>query len=57
MSSNKIRLAKRGDPAADTAALERDHRKRHGTGIDRLVHALYGLTPAEIKLVEESAGR
>jgi len=33
--------------AAEVSAWERE--------IDRLVYALYGLTPAEIKLVEESA--
>jgi hypothetical protein len=38
---------KRQDPGADTTALEQE--------IDRLVSALYGLTPAEIKLVKESA--
>ncbi len=41
--------AKRANPAADTSALERE--------IDGLVYALYGLTPAEIKIVEESAKR
>lgn len=31
--------AKRRDAGADTTALEQDHRKRHGAGIDRLVYA------------------
>jgi hypothetical protein len=39
-------------PGWTRANWKRDHRKQHGTGIDRLVYALYGLTPAEIKLVE-----
>ena len=41
-----ILAAKRAGPAADTTALERE--------IDRHVYALYGLTPDEIKLVEDS---
>ncbi len=52
--ADRILAAKRRDAGADTTALEQDHRKRHGTGIDRLVYALYGLIPAEIKLVDES---
>jgi len=43
----KIFAAKQPDPKADTAALEQE--------IDQLVYRLYDLTPAEIKLVEESA--
>ena len=46
---NRILAAKRQQPGADTTALEQE--------IDRLVYALYGLTPAEIKLVEASASR
>ena len=42
-----VLAAKRADPAADTSALERE--------IDQRVYALYGLTPEEIKLVEERA--
>jgi len=41
--------AKQRDAEADTTALERE--------IDRLVYDLYGLTPAEIKLVEESSAQ
>ena len=40
----KILAAKQRDPAADTRALEAE--------IDRLVYALYGLTPEEIEIVE-----
>jgi hypothetical protein len=36
--------AKQRDAEADTSALERE--------IDKLVYALYGLTPEEIKIVE-----
>jgi hypothetical protein len=43
----KILTAKRKDPEADTTRWEDE--------IDRLVFELYGLTSAEIKLVEESA--
>jgi len=43
---NRILAAKRRNPGADVTTLERE--------IDRLVYALYCLTPAEIKLVEES---
>jgi type I restriction-modification system DNA methylase subunit len=44
---DKILAAKRADPAADTSALERE--------IDQRVYRLYGLTPDEIKIVEEGA--
>jgi hypothetical protein len=37
------------DAKTDTSAWERE--------IDQLVYALYGLTPEEIKIVEESVGR
>lgn len=37
-------IAKRADPAADTAVLEAE--------VDRLVYDLYGLTEDEIKVVE-----
>ncbi len=43
------RKAKRADPSADTSAWERE--------IDQLVYRLYGLTPEEIKIVEESGKR
>ena len=43
----RILSAKRADPQADTSALERE--------IDRLVYALYGLTSAEIAIVEGQA--
>jgi adenine-specific DNA-methyltransferase len=43
----RVLAAKRTDPQANVAALEQE--------IDRLVYALYGLTPVEIKLVEESS--
>jgi adenine-specific DNA-methyltransferase len=39
------RKAKRSDPSADVSAWERE--------IDQLVYRLYGLTPEEIKIVEE----
>ena len=42
-----LRGSKQRDAEADTSALERE--------IDKLVYALYGLTPAEIKLVEGGA--
>jgi len=42
----KVLLAKERDAAADTSALERE--------IDQQVYALYGLTPEEIKIVEDS---
>ena len=41
---DRILGAKQRDAKADTSALERE--------IDGLVHALYGLTPEEIQLVE-----
>ena len=41
---DQILAAKQRDPAADTRALEAE--------IDRLVYALYGLTPEEIEIVE-----
>ncbi len=43
----RILTAKRATPSADTTALERE--------IDARVYRLYALTPAEIKLVEDSA--
>ena len=39
--------AKPAQPATDTSAFERE--------IDQQVYALYGLTPEEIKIVEDSA--
>lgn len=42
--SRQILAAKQADPTADVSALERE--------IDELVYALYGLTPAEIALIE-----
>jgi len=42
---DRILAAKRQDPGSDTTALERE--------IDQLVYKLYGLTPEEIKVVEE----
>jgi hypothetical protein len=44
---DQILATKRQNPGADTSGLEAE--------IDRQVYALYGLTPAEIKLVEESS--
>jgi len=44
---DRILAAKRQNPGADTSGLEAE--------IDRQVYALYGLTPAEIKRVEEFA--
>ena len=44
---DRILKAKQANAAADTSALERE--------IDDLVYRLYGLTPDEIRLVEESA--
>ena len=41
---DKILLAKKSDPKADTTALEK--------AIDQLVYQLYGLTEEEIKIVE-----
>jgi hypothetical protein len=43
---DRILAAKQRDPEADVSALEWE--------IDQLVYALYGLTPAEIKLVEDT---
>jgi hypothetical protein len=43
----RILSAKQRDAGMDVSALERE--------IDELVYALYGLTPDEIKIVEESA--
>lgn len=45
--ARRILAAKRADPNADVSALERE--------IDQNVYRLYGLTPEEIKIVEESA--
>jgi hypothetical protein len=45
----KILDIKRADPAADVSALERE--------IDQLVYRLYGLTAAEIAVVEGRAGK
>ncbi len=45
----RILAAKRTGPRTDTSALERE--------IDERVYRLYGLTPDEIKLVEESMAR
>jgi len=44
---DKILAAKQRDSRADTSEMEQE--------IDRYVYALYGLTPEEIKIVEESA--
>lgn len=41
--------AKRANPQADTTAWERE--------IDELVYRLYGQTPEEIKILEESLGK
>lgn len=43
---DRILTAKRRDPVADVSELERE--------IDQLVYALYGLTPEEIKIVEDT---
>ena len=45
---DRILAAKQRNAKADTSALERE--------IDELVYALYGLTPEEIKIVEDSLG-
>ncbi len=42
----RILSAKQQGASADVSALERE--------IDQLVYALYGLTPEEIKIVEEA---
>jgi len=44
---DRILAAKVRDARADTSEMEQE--------IDRHVYALYGLTPEEIKIVEESA--
>lgn len=44
---DRILAAKARDAAADVSGLERE--------IDQLVYALYGLTPAEIQIVESAA--
>ncbi|MGA2220772.1 MAG: hypothetical protein ABSH21_03170 [Verrucomicrobiia bacterium] len=44
---DRILAAKQREAGADTTALEQE--------IDRLIYALYGLTPAEIKLVESAS--
>jgi adenine-specific DNA-methyltransferase len=44
---DRILAAKKKNVDADTSALERE--------IDQQVYALYGLTPEEIKIVEEAA--
>jgi adenine-specific DNA-methyltransferase len=46
---DQILAAKRANPAADVSAWERE--------IDERVYRLYGLTPEEIKLVEEGASK
>ena len=43
---DRILAAKQLDAKADTSVLEREE--------DELVYALYGLTPKEIKLVEDA---
>ncbi len=43
----RIFASKKKHPAANTTALERE--------IDQQVYALYGLTPEEIKIVEEAS--
>jgi hypothetical protein len=44
---DRILAAKQKNPNADTSKLERE--------IDQTVYALYGLTPDEIKIVDESS--
>jgi hypothetical protein len=44
---DRILAAKQSDADADVSTFERE--------IDRLVYALYGLTPEEIKIVESAA--
>jgi hypothetical protein len=44
---DRILAARQRDAGADVSALERE--------MDEWVHALYGLTPEEIKIVEGSA--
>ncbi|MCX6992867.1 MAG: Eco57I restriction-modification methylase domain-containing protein [Kiritimatiellaeota bacterium] len=48
-SIDRILAAKKADPSADTSALERE--------IDERVYRLYGLTEAEIKIVEQAGGK
>lgn len=43
---DRILAAKQRDARADTSAMEQE--------IDRHVYALYGLTPEEIKIVEDA---
>lgn len=43
---DRILAAQQQHPAADTSALERE--------IDQQVYALYALTPAKIKIVEDA---
>ncbi len=45
----KIRITKSNDPTADTKDLERQ--------IDVLVYELYGLTPEDIQVIDESTAR
>ena len=45
---DKIIVAKRSNPDADTTALENE--------IDQIVYSLYDLTPEEIAIVEEATG-
>jgi len=47
--AKRILKAKRTDAEADTSGLERE--------IDELVYALYGLTPEEIKIVEQASAK
>jgi adenine-specific DNA-methyltransferase len=49
MKSTRHMTAKRANPQADVSAWERE--------IDERVYRLYGLTAAEIKVVEEGAKR
>lgn len=44
----RILAAKQRDARADTSEMKHE--------IDRHVYALYGLTPAEIKIIEEATG-
>ena len=46
---DRILMAKQGDAGAEESALERE--------INQLVYALYGLTPEEIKLIEDRTPR
>jgi adenine-specific DNA-methyltransferase len=49
MKTTRHLAAKRSNPQADTSAWERE--------IDERVYRLYGLTPAEIKIVEGGGKR